>query len=177
MAGSNSSGAKQKGRRIVIGVGNPNRSDDGLGIAAARRIRDRLSLSEVSIDVEESSGEGASLMELWSADDQAVLIDAVRTGRSPGRIVRLDAHVSPIPSDFFRYSTHAFSVAEAVELSRVLGRLPAKLVIYGIEGRSYVAGTELSAEVSGALVEVVEGVLSEFSCSEARFAGAQGGEF
>jgi hydrogenase maturation protease len=100
-------------------------------------------------------------MAMWEPNDHVVIIDAVRSGSSPGRIHRLDAHKESIPSEFFNYSTHAFSVAEAVEMSRALGTLPGRLVIYGIEGRSFAAGSELSQEVSGILDEVIDQVLTD----------------
>jgi Ni,Fe-hydrogenase maturation factor len=52
-------------------------------------------------------------------------------------------------------------VAEAVELARALKRLPPRLVVYGIEGRSFSAGVELSAEVEQAAAVVVARVLDE----------------
>jgi hydrogenase maturation protease len=141
----------------VIGVGNVYRSDDGVGIVVARRIREKAE----DLHVVDASGEGASLMAMWTPSDHVVVIDAVRSSSSPGRIHRLDSHKEPIPSAFFNYSTHAFSVAEAVEMSRALATLPARLVIYGIEGRTFAAGSALSQEVSAVLDEVVDRVLAD----------------
>ena len=67
----------------------------------------------------------------------------------------------PIAREFFRFSTHAFGLAEAVELARALGRLPPRLIVYGIEGKSFEAGVGLSPEVGAAVQEVVERVLGE----------------
>jgi len=143
---------------LVIGVGNPFRCDDAVGVLAARRIHQPCT----GIQVVEAYGEGASLMETWKPDDHVVLIDAVRSGSSPGRIHRLDARAQRIPSDFFSYSTHAFSVAEAIEMSRTLGMLPDRFVVYGIEGKNFSAGEELSTDVAGAVDEVVHRVRAEF---------------
>src|ERR1039457_2451863 len=49
--------------------------------------------------------------------------------------------------DRYRCSTHAFGVAEAVQLARVLERLPRRLLIYGIEGRRFDLGSAPSVEV------------------------------
>jgi len=48
-----------------------------------------------------------------------------------------------------------------VELARALGRLPPRLIIYGIEGKSFEAGAGLSPEVQAAVEGVVERVLRE----------------
>ncbi len=149
------------GRRLVIGVGNVYRCDDAVGVVVARRLRNRCR----GVCVAEASGEGASLMALWRAEDDVVIVDAVRSGASAGVVHRLDAHVEPIPSAFFNYSTHAFSVAEAIEMARVLGTLPRALVVYGIEGSRFEAGDVMSSAVSGVVDDVVERIAGEFAFS------------
>ena len=58
-------------------------------------------------------------------------------------------------AQLFRGSTHAFSVAEAVELARAVERLPPSPSIYGIEGRDYAAGSALQPQVEQAVRELV----------------------
>jgi hydrogenase maturation protease len=143
---------------VVIGVGNEYRSDDGAGIAVARRLR---TLFPAGVTILEESGEGAALMQAWQGAAWVMLVDAVRSGASPGTIHRLDARAAPMPTGFFHYSTHAFSVAEAVELARSLDELPAHLVVYGIEGATFAAGVELSPAVEQAVEVVVERLAQE----------------
>jgi hydrogenase maturation protease len=145
-------------RTILIGVGNPYRSDDGVGIAVVRQVGER---NPTGLTVIESSGEGAALLEAWNGFSDVILVDAVQSGAPPGTIHRLDAHAGPIPSRFFHYSTHAFSVAEAVELARALNQLPSRLVVYGIEGRNFAAGESLSAEVEEAVVAVISRIFDD----------------
>jgi hydrogenase maturation protease len=111
---------------LVIGLGNDYRGDDAVGRVVARRLK---TIEGDNVRVVEESGEGAALIEAWKGADFVVLIDAVHSGGAPGTIHRFDADAQPIPSRFFHYSTHAFSVAEAVELARALGQLPAKLIV------------------------------------------------
>jgi hydrogenase maturation protease len=143
---------------VVIGVGNEYRSDDGAGIAVARRLR---ALFPAGVTILEESGEGAALMQAWQGASWVMLVDAVRSGAPPGTIHRLDARAAPLPMGFFHYSTHAFSVAEAVELARSLDELPAHLVVYGIEGADFAAGVELSPAVEQAVEAVVERLAEE----------------
>ena len=145
-------------RTLVIGIGNVFRCDDGVGLIVAQRVREKVS---PAVKVLEASGEGAALMEAWKDTDSVILIDAVHSGAKPGTIHRLDAHTQPIPSKYFHYSTHAFSVAEAMELARALDQLPPRLVIYGIEGKTFEAGEKLSPEVGQAVDRVVKLILKE----------------
>ena len=153
-----SKGAPGRPRTLIIGLGNEYRGDDAVGLIVARRLREA---APESVRVLEESGEGAALLESWQDADTVILIDAVHSGAKPGTIHRFDAHVQPIARKFFRFSTHAFGVAEAVELARALGRLPPRLIVYGVEGKSFEAGVGLSPEVEAAAQEVAERVLGE----------------
>jgi hydrogenase maturation protease len=130
----------------------------------ARQLRERMPAEVVVL---EASGEGAELLEAWRDAAMVILVDAVQSGAAPGTIHRLDANAGPIPSRFFHYSTHSFSVAEAVELARALGQLPPRLILYGIEGRSFAAGERQSAEVEEAAEKVIAQVMADvLACAE-----------
>ncbi len=135
----------------IIGLGNEFRCDDAVGVRLAERLRKLL---PESVDVVIHLGDGATLMDRWTRADYVVLIDAVQSGARPGTIHRLNATRETIPTGFFNYSTHAFSLAEAVEVARTLDRLPPTMIIYGIEGKTFSTGQELSAEVAEAAEQV-----------------------
>jgi hydrogenase maturation protease len=142
----------------VIGVGNPFRRDDGAGVAVARRLR---AAALPGVVVVEASGEGTALMDAWRDAAAVVVVDAVRSGADAGTVFRFDARQETLPARFFHYSTHAFGVAEAVEVGRALGQLPPRLVLYGIEGKVFDAGTGLSPEVEAAVAAVARQVLAD----------------
>ena len=142
----------------IIGVGNAWRGDDGAGIAVVRALREQ---ALPGVTVLEATGEGAALMAAWQDAEVVILVDAVRSGAEPGKIHLFDARDEHLPTDFFHYSTHAFSVAEAVELARVLDQLPPRIIVYGIEGKTYEAGAGLSPEVAQGVEQVVEGIGKE----------------
>jgi hydrogenase maturation protease len=148
----------RKSNILVIGVGNAYRSDDAVGLIVARGLK-KGTLDHIK--VLEESGEGATLMESWKDAGTVILIDAVHSGATPGTIHRLDSNAQAISTTFFHYSTHAFGVAEAIELARTLDQLPPRLIVYGVEGESFEAGVELSSEVEKAAQEVVKLVIQE----------------
>jgi hydrogenase maturation protease len=143
---------------LIIGIGNEYRGDDAVDLIVARRLRERLS---DSVKVLEQGGDGAELMEAWRGAETVIVIDAVASGAAPGAIHRFEANTRPIPKNAFRCSTHAFGVAEVIELSRVLTRLPRSLVVYGIEGKNFAAGVGLSPEVEKATCDAVNQVFAE----------------
>jgi hydrogenase maturation protease len=145
-------------RAIFIGVGNPFRSDDAVGTAVLHFIRSKI---PSDVKVMEETGDGTELLEVWRAADRVILVDAVQSGAPPGTIHRIDARAEKLPSWFSRSSTHAFGVAEAIELARAMGELPDSVVIYGIAGLDFSAGTELSPEVAQAMPKAAAQVLRE----------------
>ncbi len=142
--------------RLVIGVGSRWRSDDGAGLAAARRLREAAS---EGLRILEHEGDLAALIDAWQAGDDVAIVDAAASGAAPGTIHRYDIVATGLPARLCRSSTHAFGVAEAIELARALERLPASLTVYAIEGQSFSAGERLTPAVE----EAVEQVVAELS--------------
>ncbi|MCI0488472.1 MAG: hydrogenase maturation protease [Blastocatellia bacterium] len=142
----------------VICIGNPYRGDDAAGLRVARLLKEKASRD---FKIIEASGEGAALIEAWADAVRVIIVDAVVSSAEPGTVHRLDVQSQSVPQGFFRYSTHAFGLAEAIELARALDRLPASMIVYGIEGKSFDAGDALSEEVERAAREVAERVLRE----------------
>jgi hydrogenase maturation protease len=79
-----------------------------------------------------------------------VVVDAAQSGAPPGTVRRFDARAAPVPARLLRSSTHAFGVPDAIELARTLGRLPAALDVYAIEGAAFAAGDRLTPSVERA---------------------------
>ena len=101
-------------------------------------------------------GEPVGLIEEWTGADGVIVVDAVSSGAPAGTIHRLDPLSAPIPAALSQGSTHAFGLAETIELARALDRLPDRLLVYGIEGERFEAGDELSPPVSAAVDAVRE---------------------
>lgn len=140
---------------LVIGIGNTFRRDDGAGVYVLEALKQRLA-DRSDLRFAQASGEGSRLMEIWRGCDCVVLLDAVMRQGQPGRIFHLRACDQSIPSDFFKYSSHAFSVAEAIELSRVLDTMPKMIEIFGIEGDDFGYGDTLSETVASACNDLVD---------------------
>lgn len=138
---------------LVLGVGHPFRGDDGLGPVVAERV---AALARPDVTALAHHGEGTSLMECWQGFDAVVVVDATRSDAPPGTVRCWDAGMEKLPAALFPKSSHVFGLAEAVEMARLLGRLPPRLTVIGVEGKDFAAGTGLSPEVSAAVDRVVE---------------------
>ena len=149
-------------RALVIGLGNPDRGDDAVGLHVVRQV---ASLGLPDVAVEAAGGDTLALLDRWAGVGRVVLIDAAAPIALPGRIHRLDPLAGPLPRDLALGSTHAFGLAEAVELARTLGLLPRRMTIYAIEAACCDPGVVLSPAVAAAVepaarriaVELAEG--------------------
>jgi hydrogenase maturation protease len=147
--------------KLVIGIGNEFRGDDAAGLLTAKRIGE---LKLPGIEIIESGGDIAALLELWKKADLAIAIDAVFSGELPGKIYRFEPITEAIPQKLFsKHSTHDFGLVEAIELSRVLDILPRKLIIYGIVGASFKPGDGLSKEVELAIEKIIPKIVEDIS--------------
>jgi len=144
-----------RGSVLVIGVGNPDRGDDGAGPRVAALLRAQ------GVNAADHDGDGLALIDLWENHSAVVIVDAMVTGAAPGTVRRFDAAAGPLPREAFAVSSHAFGVAEAVETARALGRLPARIIVYGIEGESFALGAGLSDRVEQACPRVAQDILVE----------------
>ena len=135
---------------LLIGVGHEGRRDDAAGVYAARLVR---ALLWPRARMVECGGDTTALIEAWQGEPAVLVVDAMSSGAPAGTVQRLDAARGPLGAVFSRGSTHGLGLAEAVELARSLGQLPASFVIYGIEGEDFGLGTRLSHAVECAVRE------------------------
>lgn len=137
---------------LILGIGNKFRSDDGAGVVAAEKVKQ---LGMDKFDVKILDGEGTEIMEAWKDYDDVIIIDAVQKNGSAGKIHEINANDMVLESDFFNYSSHAFGLAEAINVAKVINKLPKFLIVYGIEGAHFQFDTKLTAKVEKAVNETV----------------------
>jgi hydrogenase maturation protease len=132
----------------VLGVGNATCGDDGAGPALVARLRRH---APRGVDLVESDGEVLGLLAAMDGRERVILVDAARSGRPPGSIVRLSTP-EPGATTLRAGSTHALGVEQALALHRAIGRPPAgAVVVYAIEGLSFRPGDGLSPAVARAV--------------------------
>lgn len=142
---------------VLICIGNPARSDDGVGPAVADAIRRQ----RPDIPVRDCRGEPLDLVELFADASEAVVVDAMLSGtEAPGTVTTIDATHAPVPIRT-QASSHGLGLADALELARSLGRLPVRLVVIGVEAATLEPGTALSPAVAAAVPRAVDAVLAE----------------
>ncbi len=151
---------KREGKTLILGLGNPIMSDDGVGMAVARALEDKIDPKTAT--VAEASVGGLNLLDLLAGYDRVIMIDAIKTeGGRAGQIYRIDPEA--LKTTRHTASPHDINLATALELGKKLGmKMPKKIDIFAIEA----ADTEHFSEactptVAAAIPVCVEMILRE----------------
>ncbi|HAV10199.1 MAG TPA: hypothetical protein DCX22_01070 [Dehalococcoidia bacterium] len=147
-------------RTIVLGLGNPILSDDGIGPRVIYDLQKQI--DDPDIVLLEASLAGMDLMEMLVGYDRAIIIDAMRTGGQPGTIYQLT------PEDFPTQRTdltsqHQLGLLQALQLGKELSQpMPERIAIIAVEAEDiYTFSEEMTPSVKQAVPQVVGMVLSD----------------
>ncbi len=151
------------GSTLVLGMGNPILSDDGVGLLVAGRLAGEQ--LPAGVEVAQSEVGGLRLLELVRGFTRVIIIDALKSpaeaGREPGQIIRYEA------KDFkggHRYgSAHSIGLDTVLELGHRLGYdMPGEVIVFAIEAEDVETfGEGLSPSVAAAAERVLELVRGE----------------
>ena len=145
----------------IIGVGSPF-GDDRFGWVAAETLRRSAVIGDVPagrIEISILDRPGAMLPLRWRQTDIVILLDAVRSGATTGTRHYLDAR--DLSGAGVLYSSHGLGVVSAVELAAVLGYMPSRLMLRGMEVDASWTGFSLSPSVTATLPSFVAAVAQE----------------
>jgi hydrogenase maturation protease len=150
-------------KTLVLGIGNPILSDDGVGVKVAQEVGKNL--NDPQITVSETSAAGLSLLDSIVGYDRVVIIDAIQTKEGQAGQIYLMK-----PEDFsvakHVSSPHQINLVTALELGKMLNlAMPRKMIIFAVEARDIdTFGEKCTPEVEKAIPEVVKMVLDELIC-------------
>ena len=148
-----------KGKTLVIGLGNPIVSDDGVGLRVVQRVKEILANRD-DVDVTEDYWGGLRLMERMIGYDRAIVIDAICTGAEPGTIHRLTPGSVPTQRSA---SAHDVNLPTALAFGRGVGaHLPANddIRLIGIEAADVAnVGDQCTPAVEATIPRAVDEVI------------------
>ena len=147
-------------KTLVLGLGNPILSDDGVGIKVAQEVGKQLNDPQVTIA--ETSGAGLRLLDSIVGYNKVIIIDAVQTEKGQaGQIYRM----GPDDFSFTKHfsSPHQINLASALELGKMLNlAMPQKITIFAVEAKDITTFSEkCTPEVEQAIPKVAKMVLEE----------------
>ena len=142
----------------IVGCGNPNRSDDGVGSEVLRL----LSLRNIAdwtpqARLFDAGTDGMSVMFAARGCRSLVVVDACRSGSEPGAVFEVPGaeleqrHVSSLNLHDFRWD-HALFAGRRIFREA----FPEDVTVFLIEAENLALGTTISAAVAAAAVKVAD---------------------
>ncbi len=141
---SNSSSAGSVKEIVVIGLGNPLMSDEGVGLHLLRILIDRQK-QYPDVEFVDAGGSGMRALHAMARRRRAVFLDCAFMGEKPGTLRRFRPEEVASKKILPRLSLHEGDLLDTIALSRKLGECPPEIVIFGIEPGSIGPGETLSA--------------------------------
>jgi hydrogenase maturation protease len=155
-------------KTLVIGLGNPILTDDGVGVRVAYQLEDKIDLSaHPDLTITEASAGGLRLMEAMLGYDRVILIDAFYLDEektTPGKIHRLTLEdLRAISPTQHSTSAHDTSLVTALDAAEKLGyKIPDDLIIYAVEVENILEFSETpTPAVAEAIPRVTRMVLKD----------------
>ena len=147
-------------RTLVLALGNPIRSDDGVGIVALRCL-EKDPRVRGTVDLLEGGTKGLELVSYIAGMSRLLVLDAVDVGAVPGTIVRIQGkELGSLPG---KGNVHDLALSDILNALRLLGQEPQEAVLLGVQPGTTELGTSLSKSVESSLPLLVEAAIAQLS--------------
>ena len=149
---------------LVLGLGNMLLSDEGVGIKALEELQRSYDCSS-AVQIIDGGTIGLELLPYFEGRSHILIIDAVKTGKKPGTIVKIED-----PPAYFRTRTspHQIGLADVMGVAAITDILPRDITLFGIEPKQISTGLDLSTEVAQNVSRLVDMVAAELEAIGAK---------
>ena len=116
---------------LILGLGNILLQDEGVGITVLQRLRDAYVWPD-NVILMDGGVMGLELLPYLENADAVLIIDAVRSGKQPGALIRLaDEKIPAVIA--LKFSVHQVGFQETLFMAQFRGTMPRRLVLWGID--------------------------------------------
>lgn len=144
---------------LVLGLGNPILSDDGVGFHVVDFLKREV--KNKNIKFQKTSLAGLNILELIFDFDKVVIIDAIMLGEEIGKVYKLEIE------DFektLHTASHDVGFRDVIEIGKKYyrKRMPKKIVVFGVEVKNvHTFSEKLSPEVERLIPEICSHIKKE----------------
>lgn len=133
--------------------------DDSVGVRVIEELDKRYRFPEW-VELLDGGTSGIELLSYLGDRDYLIIIDALKCGVDPGTVVRVEG--DDVPARFMtRISPHQLGLSDVLAAATISGRLPANMVLFGVEPKTVQLGLGLSIEVRAVFGKLVRLVIDE----------------
>lgn len=148
-------------KKCVIGIGNPLRKDDGIGIILLKKLIDIKKELPKNINYIDGGTSGFNLLHVISKYDLVLFLDAINFKGNPGetRLFKFkDIENKKIP---IRVSTHGEDILKVIDMSKELYNKPKEIYFYGVNPENVEYGCGLSDKIKKRIDVINKDLLRE----------------
>jgi hydrogenase maturation protease len=151
-------------RIVLIGLGNPLMSDEGIGIRVVQELLRTGNVSQ-NVDALDLGTGGLRVLYECCGYDKAIFVDCGFMNRTPGSLVKFTPAEVHTVKVMPRQSLHEGDLFETLELAKRLGQCPEEIVIFAVEPATVALGDTLSEVLEKRLGSYVEAIAEELKLS------------
>jgi len=132
----------------IIGIGNPLRRDDGIGIVLLERLKKIKEQLPPEIEYIDGGTGGMNLLHILARFDTVIIIDAVNFNEQPGKSRLCTIKDFTHEDSSIKISSHESDIFKVLHLSKKLKENPDKLYFFCIQPKNISYGCNLSTELN-----------------------------
>jgi hydrogenase maturation protease len=147
---------------IIIGLGNPLMSDEGIGVFLVNRLAE-LSKKFPDADFLDAGTGGLNLLHLFEGREKAVIIDCANMEEIPGTIKKFSPEQVKSVKQLAHQSLHEQDLLKIIEMAKKLDQCPKEIVIFGIQPKNVSFGQSLSDELEQNINNYIDVICEELN--------------
>ena len=149
---------------VVLGVGNVLLRDDGVGVRVVEALRSAAAADPASLPagtrLVDGGTLGLDLLDELEGARSLLVVDAADLAQPPGMVCVLRDPELAVVAASTRHGVEG-GVSGLLGMARLMGWLPSRVALVGIQTDDTSGGTELSGGVAAALPRAIEAVRAE----------------
>jgi len=147
---------------IVLGLGNPLMSDEGIGCFLVEHFL-RQSDKFPNVQFLDAGTGGMSLLHLITERKKVILIDCACMGAPPGSIKRFTPDEVKSVKTLAHQSLHEADILKILDLAKQLKQYPQQVIIFGIEPENINPGQVLSEALTEKMDDYIAVISQELT--------------
>lgn len=145
----------------VIGIGNPLRKDDGIGIYLLKKLIDIDIKFDKKVRFIDGGTGGFNLIHNMSNFKIVLLIDAIDFDSKPGETIFFEYNEYKNHKKYNKTSIHDDDITRIIQVNKVIHKNPKKIFIFGIQPKDVSFGDGLSKCIEGKIDSIMKKLINE----------------
>ena len=145
---------KKNSTLAIIGVGNPLRKDDGIGILLLNKLKKEPDLIPDTVSLIDGGTGGLSLLYIFNKFDRVIILDAVDFDQDPAETKFFSLDDIKSLKKVSSVSTHNADLFQIIRFGQEMDECPDEIFIFGIQPADVCFGEGLTEELESNLDDI-----------------------